>query len=171
MEYGTPSKLQDGRYFLKISTNEGGRVFKQINGAEFQEGNCYKVNCSLSEYDEDIIAQAEKNSESWFGRKIDKDSIKNAFDSSVSAGILEAPLAKRNSTVATKFFDENKNEVSSDILVPGTKCDILVELAGLWFIKKSFGPVWRVVQVRLRKQSSFPQMYMFKDEQSDDEYV
>ena len=171
MEYGKPTKLQDGRYFLRITGADGSRVIKQINGAEFQEGNCYKVQTNLSEYDDDIISQAEKHSEEWFGRKFEKDAIKSAFDSSVSAGILEAPFAKRNSTIATKFFDENKNEVSSDIIVPGTKCDILIELTGLWFIKKSFGPVWRVVQARMRKESSFPNKYMFTDEQSDDEYV
>jgi hypothetical protein len=64
--------------------------------------------------------------------------------------------------------------MSTDVLVPGTKCDILVELTGLWFLKKSFGPVWRVIQVRLKKESSFPNKYMFSDEgddqESDDEY-
>jgi hypothetical protein len=171
MEYGKPSKLQDGRYFLRITQTDGSRVLKQINNAEVQEANCFKVPVTLQEYDDDIIAQAEKSSEDWFGKKIDVDALKKAFDSSVTTGILEAPFARRNSTIATKVFDCDRNEVSTDVLVPGTHCDILVELTGLWFLKKSFGPVWRVIQVRLKKESNFPNKYMFSDDatQEDDE--
>lgn len=173
MEYGKPSKLQDGRYFLRITKEGGDRVLKQINNAEVQEANCFKVPVSLQEYDDDIIAQAEKSSDEWFGKKIDIEALKKAFDSSVTTGILEAPFARRNSSIATKVFDCDRKEVSTDVLVPGTKCDILVELTGLWFLKKSFGPVWRVIQARLKKESSFPNRYMFSDDggsEEEDEY-
>lgn len=171
MEFGQPTKLQDGRYFLRITGNGGSRIFKQINGAEVQESNCFKVPLTFSEIDDEIINQAEKSSEEWFNKKLDRDTIKAAFDSSVTAGILEAPFAKRGGNIVTKVFDGDKNEISTDVLTPGTPCDIIVELAGLWFIKKSFGPVWRVVQVRLKKESSFPKTYLFSDEASDDEYM
>lgn len=175
MEYGKPSKLQDGRYFLRITQKDGSRVLKQINNAEVQEANCFKVPVTLQDYDDDIIAQAEKSSEDWFGKKFDVDALKKAFDSSVTTGILEAPFARRNSQVATKVFDCDRKEVSTDVLVPGTRCDIVVELTGLWFLKKSFGPVWRLVQVRLKKASNFPSQYMFSDDngaesEEDDEY-
>lgn len=165
MEYGKPAKLQDGRYFLRITANGGKRVLKQINNAEVQEAGCFKVPCTLQEYDDQILEQAEKCSEEWFGKKFDMEALKKAYDSSVSAGILEAPLAR-----LAKVFDAQKNEVSasSSALVPGTtRCDIIVELSGLWFLKKSFGPVWRVVQARLKKTSTFPSTYMFEGE--DDE--
>lgn len=171
MEYGQPTKLQDGRYFLRITGADGQRVFKQINGAEVQEANCFKVPVTFSDIDEEIINQAEKSSEEWFNKKLDRDTIKNAFDSSVTAGILEAPFAKRNGSVVTKAFDKDKNEIPVESLTPGTQCDIIVELTGLWFIKKSFGPVWRVVQVRMKKESSFPKNYLFSDEDSEDEYM
>lgn len=175
MEYGTPSKLQDGRYFLRVTNSEGSRVLKQINNVEIQEANCLKVprDVDLHEYDDDILAAAEKNSEEWFSKKFDSEALKKAFDSSVNTGLLEAPFAKRGGTVATRVFACDRKEVSPDVLVPGTKCDVVVELAGLWFLKKSFGPVWRLVQARLKKESSFPSKYMFSDEaveESDDEY-
>jgi hypothetical protein len=56
------------------------------------------------------------------------------------------------------------------VLAPGAARDLLVELAGLWFLKKSFGAVWRVVQARVRaapKARSFPTQYMFEDEVED----
>ena len=159
MEYGKPTKLPDGRYFLKIT----GSAHKQINNAEVQEAHCFKVPVSLEEYDAEILKRAEVSSEEWFGRKIGN--LKGAFDSSVTSGILEAPLTKK-----TKVYDAQKNEVDASVLVPGVRCDIIVELVGLWFIKKSFGPVWRVIQARLKKETSIPQVYMFQDEaDSDDE--
>lgn len=177
MEYGKPSKLQDGRYFLRVTTKgDGSRVLKQINCVEIQEAHCLKISGDpnlLREYDDDILATAEKNSEEWFGKKFDTDALKKAFDSSVNTGLLEAPFAKRGGTVATRVFDCDRNEVSPDVLVPGTKCDVVVELVGLWFLKKSFGPVWRLIQARLKKESTFPSKYMFSDEtadETDDEY-
>jgi hypothetical protein len=177
MEYGKPSKLQDGRYFLRVtSKDDGSRVLKQINNVEMQEANCLKISSSadlLREYDDDILSAAEKHSEEWFGKKVDSEALKKAFDSSINTGLLEAPFAKRGGTVATRVFDVDRKEVSPDVLVPGTKCDVVVELVGLWFLKKSFGPVWRLVQARLKKESTFPNKYMFSDEtaeESDDEY-
>ena len=46
-------------------------------------------------------------SEEWFGKKIDVESLKKVFDSSVSASILEAlPVPKK-----TKVFDFERKEV------------------------------------------------------------
>jgi hypothetical protein len=175
MEYGKPSKLQDGRYFLRVTNGDGSRVLKQINGVDVQEAHCLKVpqSVDLREFDDDILASAEKNSEEWFGKKFDLDALKKAFDSSVNTCLLEAPFAKRGGTVATRVFDCERKEVSPDVLVPGTKCDVVVELVGLWFLKKSFGPVWRLVQARLKKESTFPSKYMFSEDngdETDDEY-
>jgi Family of unknown function (DUF5871) len=153
MEYGKPTKLQDGSYFLRVS---GQNTKKQINNVEVQEAGCFKVSDTLAEFDSKILEQADKCSEEWFGRKIEN--LQNAYDCSVSSGILDAPLAK-NALV----FNSNKEEVSSEVLVPGTKCDIIVELSGIWFIKKSFGPVWKVIQARLKKEST-KMKYMFSDE-------
>lgn len=165
MEYGKPTKLQDGRYFVKITNKDGSRVLKQLNNVEVQDpANCFRVGNNCEEFDTQIISQAEVCSEEWFGRKIELEQLKKAFDSSVSANILEAPPVKR-----TKVFDCEKNEVSLETLVPGTRCDIIVELSGIWFLKKSFGPVWRLVQARLKKESTFPQKYIFVDDEADDD--
>jgi hypothetical protein len=110
-------------------------------------------------FDSPIISQAEVCSEEWFGRKIEIDQLRKAFDSSVSVNIIEAtPVTNR-----TKVFDCERKEVTLETLIVGTKCDIIVELSGIWFLKKSFGPVWRLVQARLKKESTFPQKYIFED--------
>jgi len=160
MEYGKPTRMPDGRYFLKI-TGQG--LTKQINSAEVQDAQCFKVPATiLDEFDAEILKQAELSSVEWFGKKVDN--LQNVFEPSVSSGILEAPLTKK-----TKVFDAFKNEVDRSILVPGVKCDIMVELSGLWFIRKTFGTEWRVIQARLKKQTSIPQTYMFSDDADSDE--
>jgi hypothetical protein len=47
----------------------------------------------------------------------------------------------------------------------------MFELAGMWFLKKSFGPIWRVLQVRVRgaPKAVLPKDYMFTDEPEDEE--
>ncbi len=173
MEYGKPARLSDGRYFLKITGSDGSRILKQLNSVEVQEENCYKVpDKTFENVDEEIINQADSCSEAWFGKKIDRSALKSAYDSSVSVGILEAQFAKKNGTIMTKVFDTEKNEISVDTLTPGTKCDIVVELVGIWFIKKSFGPIWRVVQARLKKEQKVEQNYLFNDDDqsNDDDY-
>ncbi len=168
MEYGKPVKLQDGRYFVKITNRDNSRVLKQLNSVEVQDSssNCFRVTTtSLDEFDSQIISQAEVCSEEWFGRKIEIEQLKKAFDSSVSAGIFEAPPVQKK----TKVYDCDRNEVTLETLTPGTRCDIIVELSGIWFLKKSFGPVWRLVQARLKKESTFPQKYIFEDSEDGDE--
>ena len=69
--------------------------------------------------------------------------------------------------MVAKAFDSRKNPVELSAVGEGAQCDVLIELAGLWFLKKSFGAVWRVIQARVRsgpKAAAFPTQYMFEDE-------
>ena len=72
--------------------------------------------------------------------------------------------------VTTTAFDTQKNPVELQAVKSESKCDVVLELAGLWFLKKSFGPIWRVLQVRVRGGAvvSAPKEYMFTDEPEDD---
>jgi hypothetical protein len=48
---------------------------------------------------------------------------------------------------------------------------VVLELSGLWFLKKSFGPIWRILQVRVRappKTPELPKDYLFSDEPADE---
>ena len=68
---------------------------------------------------------------------------------------------------STVAFDTRKNSVDLQDIKEGTKVDALIELSGLWFLKKSFGPIWRILQVRVRaapKAPEIPKEYLFADE-------
>jgi len=175
MEYGKPQKLPDGRYFLRIS----GKT-QQVNGLVLQDSLetktvKFKVPEGSSDIfktiDEELLTQAKTSKVEWFGKELSDETILNAFQESVTDGVLDASLATIKSQVTTTAFDTQKNPVELQSVKTESKCDLVLELAGLWFLKKSFGPIWRVLQVRVRgaAPAPTPNEYMFTDEPVDDE--
>jgi hypothetical protein len=175
MEYTKPQKLPDGRYFLKTTKDDGKRITHQVNGVMNQESLDSKtVTFTLSDkehlelfesIDKEFVEQAKKNKQEWFGKEISDETLENAYQESVSDGCLQTSLATVKGAVVTTAFDTKKQEVALKDIKAGTKMDVLFELAGLWFLKKSFGPIWRIMQVRVKggAGSSFPKEYLFED--------
>lgn len=174
MEYGAPQKLPDGRYFLRISG-----AHHQVNGLVLQDSLESKtVNFKIPEglelftnIDNELLTQAKASKVAWFGKELSDETIMNAFQESVTDGLLGASLATVKGQVTTTVFDTQKNSVELQDVKPDTKCDVMFELAGMWFLKKSFGPIWRVLQVRVRgaPKPVLPKDYMFTDEPEDEE--
>jgi hypothetical protein len=174
MEYGKPQKLPDGRYFLKISGQR-----HQVNGIVAQDGLASKsINFKIEDQtvfdtiDADLLAKAKESKVEWFGKELNDDTIVNAFQESVTDGVLGASLVSVKGQVATLAFDRQKNPLALEDVAAGSQCDALFELAGLWFLKKSFGPIWRVVQVRVRtgaQAPNFPKECLFTDEVEDED--
>jgi hypothetical protein len=181
MDYGTPVKIPDGRYFLKVSAKDDARVFHQVNNVsvdtlitkETRQVNLKVPSKTLFEsIDNELLSQAEVSKLEWFGKDVSSDTIRAAYQASLSAdGELSATLASIKGQVVTTFFDAQKNQINE---ISGA-CDFLFELAGLWFLKRSFGPIWRVVQVRQRpipkpKTKGYPVEFHFADEpEAEDE--
>jgi len=169
MEYAKPQKLPDGRYFLKVS---GAR--HQVNGLVLQDSLASKsVNLKIpegldlfSKIDGELLSQAKASKVEWFGKELSDETIQSAFQESVTDGILGASLVTVKGEVVTTAYDTQKNSLELQAVPEGSKVDALVELAGLWFLKKSFGPIWRVVQVRVRgaAKPAPPKEYLFTDE-------
>ena len=176
MEYAKPQKLpNDGRYFLKIS---GQRL--QVNGVVAQDGLASKsINFKIedpkifNDIDAELLAKAKESKVEWFGKELSDEIITNAFQESVTDSVLGASLASVKGQVVTMAFDSQKNSMALEDVAAGSQCDVVFELAGLWFLKKSFGPIWRVIQVRVRTGSrtqNFPKEYLFSDEpESEDD--
>lgn len=173
MEYGKPQKLPDGRYFLRISG-----IRQQVNGLVLQDSLTSKsINFKVpsADYfntlDQEILTQAKASKMEWFGKDLSDDTIAGAYQESVTDDILGASLVTIKGEVATVAYDAQKNSVELQSVAPDTKCDVVLELAGLWFLKKSFGPIWRAVQVRTRTGTSRapPREYMFSDDAGEDE--
>ena len=174
MEYGKPQKLPDGRYFLRISG-----AHHQVNGLVLQDSLESKtVNFKIPDglelfkkIDEELLTQAKASKVEWFGKELSDETITNAFQETVTDGVLSASLASVKGQVTTTVFDTQKNALELQDVKADTKCDVMFELAGMWFLKKSFGPIWRVLQVRVRGAPKVvpPKEYMFTDEPEDEE--
>jgi hypothetical protein len=122
--------------------------------------------------DEEIIEQAKKSKMDWFGKELSDETIVGAYQESVTDGIVGVSLATVKGECVTRAFDRQKNDVKVDDVKKDTVCDIILELSGLWFLKKSFGPIWRVLQVRIRdgaKQPEFSKECLFEDEPEDED--
>ena len=174
MEYGKPQKLPDGRYFLKISGAQ-----HQVNGVVLQDPLVAKsINLKLADQtlfdgiDTEILTKAKELKQEWFGKELSDETITNAYQESVTDGVLGASLATVKGSVVTLAFDRQKNPIDLQEIKKDAQCDFVIELSGLWFLKKSFGPIWRVVQVRARTGPAapeFPKDYLFTDDPAEEE--
>ena len=181
MKYGTtPIQLADGRYFVKVSGDDGHRVFIQLNNTKLLSNLSEddvalhvddKYHGQITDIDASTVEAAKLNSVAWFGKELtaktlDAAAAKSLVDSSIDVG----KITNKDQVVLVKVYDHTKTETDVPVL-SGTVCDILVECTGVWFLKKTYGPVWRITQVRLKAPPKKPKVsqYMFQDDDDDDE--
>lgn len=171
---GTPSKLQDGRYFLKVS---GEKALYQLNNVRLtvSEDNQATVTGAdpalFEQIDDQIITQAKESKVAWFGKEISDETVVGAYQKSLNLeSELCASLTTIKGKVVTTAYDTQKKQVSLDDIGTGP-VDAWFELIGLVFTKRTFEPVWKVIQVRIRSapKSKFPREYLFRDEEEEED--
>jgi len=182
MEYSQPIKIPDGRYYLKV-TKGGERVFYQLNKVKLSDDTLFaakNLSFEMNEMNQSIIAaveqelvqQAVTSKMEWFGKEISDETISKAYQSALESSIFQAPLATVNGKVVTVAYDSQKTSVDMATLQKDAVLDILVELSGLWFLKKSFGPIFRIAQIRVAappvQKKTFPTEYLFDDAPQDE---
>lgn len=155
MQYTVPEKLSDGRYY--VSLTEPYYVTLQNVSIGEVSGEMIVTGASVGEkigqIDTQLIEDAVVNSEAWFNKAVSKDTISGYFQSALEdqSTLTVVPNTNAKGKVNIGFFGENK-EPLSEPPQPGTVCNVLVQLDGLWFLRRSFGPTWKIVQVRVKKQ-------------------
>lgn len=168
MKFSEPQKLQDGRYFVKVKTD-----FLQLNKVKlvtpFAEGDSVTLSVDgtvVQPFDEQVITAAKENSTAWFGREVQSKTIEAAYQKSVSSDSMNLNKFKN-----LKAFNASREPIDPNELEADTECDCVVELVGLWFMKKTFGPHWRIVQIRKKKEprKKFYEEYLFTDDQEESE--
>ncbi len=180
MKYSKPVKTPDGRYYVKISNDNDSRVMVQMNNVkvltnydqvddvtfEFND----QAKTKVTSLEDDIVANAVTNSESWFGKELPESTLKSAFKRS-DGDTINISKAKVRGQVMARVFDDQKVVVEDTDVTPGAKCDVMMELAGVWFLKKTYGAIWRIAQVKLRPVTGnqYPTDYLFQDDESSDD--
>lgn len=175
--YEDPVRLQDGRYFVKASTPDNTPVYVSVNNSTvntplpWDQSTDIPVLVSeadistIQKWDSMFMADAVVNSTKWFQREFTEDVITSYYQSALEGNTLETqPSVNQKSRVNVAFFTST-NELSKTFDA-GSQCRLLIQFDGLWFLRKSFGPVWKITQVKTRKVSE-PIKCLIQDEDSD----
>ena len=110
--------------------------------------------------------------------KLDK--LKSLYVPSATKNVLTADKIS-----ASRVFNPEKESIPFDIIKETKKADVLLEFAGIWFAKKTFGPIWNIIQIRLvppqqepepepeepqePQEPEYPEECVISDEISDDD--
>jgi len=173
MFYGTPTKGEDGLYFVKALGDDKRKYLVQLNKVKITDVSGEIVMDVASDANKEKIEGVDarnldaalENCEEWFGKKVSENVIKGAYTSS----IVNDQLTGERIDV-TKVFDAQHHLVDFEIVQPDKTCDVILEFAGIWFAKKAFGPTWNVVQVRVHDDpdpiiDTYPEGYAFVDDE------
>lgn len=170
MKYNSPVKGDDGLYFVKALNDDKRKCLVQLNKVKIADVSGEIVMDAVSELNtkkiENIDLQnveaAIENCESWFGKKLSDNVVKGAYTSNLKDDQVTCDRIE-----VTKVFNAQQEVVDFDLVQPGKVCDVIVEFAGLWFAKKTFGTTWNLVQVRVHPDpvlDIYPDEYAFVDE-------
>ena len=174
LQFDTIDKTSQGEYSVKISTQDGNPVFHQINNVhlvvDLVDGESVVKGdlSSLDQFNSSILAYANEHSEDWFGRKVAEGTLAKAYQGADEDSFTADLRRDSDGAVATKYYSQDKElrEVG-DLSQGDVYAHVVVELHGLWFVKKNFGPVWRLVQIKDAppppKKSPYDD-YLFQDE-------
>ena len=171
MLYNAPTKGDDGLYFVKALNDSKRKCLVQLNGVRVvdvsgdvvfdlvSESNTQKI----GDIDTHNLEAARENCEAWFGKQLGEKVIDGAYTPSVADGQITGECIE-----VTKVFNTQQEQLDLEIVQPGKVCDVILEFAGLWFAKKSFGSSWNIVQVRVHPDpvlDTYPEEYAFVDDQ------
>jgi len=170
MIYNAPAKGEDGLYFVKTLNDTKRKCLIQLNNVKIADVSGEVVFDLASETNlkkvEDVDAAnleaANENCESWFGKQLSEGVIKGAYTPSLKDGQVTCDRLD-----ITKVFNAQQELIDFEGVQPEKTCDVILEFAGLWFAKKSFGYSWNVVQVRVHPDpvlDTYPEEYAFVDE-------
>jgi hypothetical protein len=190
LTYGTPKKLPDGRYYLKVSSGSENRVMVQLNKVKiltkFDESDDVTLELNqaaiekISGIDAQNLSAAKTHCVEWFGKAMAEQTIDAAYSKSTQELTMNTTKARVGSQVVTKVFTHDRKALDVSEVAAGTECDVILEFSGIWFMRKTFGPIWRIAQVRLLAppKKLYPDEYLFQDEdtpqepeEADEDYI
>jgi len=173
MEFTSPVKVPDGRYYLKISGHNRVQLNKIKVDSLVVKPVAFRVTDSqahqLKALEDVVIAKAKELSVEWFGREVSEATIDRAFQSSMNGDTFETCLSTIRGEVATTFWDSERKPKDKDSDWDAG-VDMIVELSGVWFLKKSFGPIFKILQVKENKPQRRVTEYLFSDDPVEEDH-
>src|SRR6056300_1624474 len=128
MLYNAPAKGDDGLYFVKALNDSKRKCLVQLNKVKVadvsgdvvfdlgDEANLAKI----QEIDEQNLAAAQENCETWFGKQLSEPVLNGAYTSSVTDGQLAGERIE-----VTKVFNAQQEELDFENIQVGKTCDVI----------------------------------------------
>jgi Family of unknown function (DUF5871) len=173
MAFTQPKKTSDGRYYVKPLE----RVLVQLNNVTFVTEYTESENLTIQidetaqaiigAIDVQNLQAAKTHCEVWFKRVVADKTIEAAYTKSFTDGTMNV-----TKPVYSKVYC-NKEVITGENISGG---DVVLEFSGMWFAKKTFGPVWKIIQTRVKAppKKKFHDDYLFQEDDetvSDEEFV
>jgi hypothetical protein len=133
----------------------------------------------MKELDEKILEQGVNSSKQWFGKIMKKvvleelfrPVVKPAKDPEKYSPTIKFKIMNVNQV---EIYDTDKNKLTMDQIVSGSQVQAIIECASVWFVNKTFGVTWKLVQLQLKKPdriAGFSFAQEEEDEEEDEEEV
>ena len=181
LNFNQPKKTPDGRYYVKVSSE----VLVQLDSvtllSPFAEGDSVTLGLNeksleeLRKYDACVLQAAREKSTLWFQREVQEKTLDTAYTRSFKDTTMNASKVLKSGKLMTTAYDHKHEKMDPNSLTENTQCDVILEFSGVWFAKKTFGPSWRVVQVRTkpprRPPPSYSEQCLFKNQEQDEDPV
>ena len=172
-------KLQDGTMYAKNTSNDNMILLKnvRIEGTFDESENVTLVICDstlINSADASVCSYAKANSTEWFGKDLSEKTLNAAFTQSVRDDSMIVQKASKRGSSVVRVFNHDKTTSSTDQLTDGILCDVYVEMSGVQFFKRTYGIVWKIVQVRLKptpkpKRNRYTDECLFQEEEEEED--
>lgn len=116
-----------------------------------------------------VLETAASRSKEWFGKAQSVDVVGELMRKIVRDpnDPKYAPTMRLKITPTTDFYNETEEQVDMAYIVKGTSFRAIVELSSVWFVGKSFGVTWRVVQLAVVSRPEQLTSYAFQVDEED----
>lgn len=124
----------------------------------------------IRELDELLIQTATDNSTDWFGKPMSKDFVTEFYRKMLKESPGYAPILKvkvgidNHGEPNAQFFDEHRAPTTIEYLCKGATVKMICELSSVWFVNKTFGATFRLVQAAVVSKPNRLQGYSFADD-------
>lgn len=174
MLYNTPTKGDDGCYFVRATGDDKKKCFIQLNKVHVSAVTDKDLTIELvsaanakkiAAITKANLQAAKENAVVWFGKQKTPEALKAAYSDTELVAECIPP---------TKVFSAEQQLVDFSKIQDGRECSIILEYAGMWFAKTAFGPSYNIVQLRLHPEpvrSEYPEEYAFAEEEDDEPSV
>lgn len=122
-----------------------------------------------------LVDTATESSEEWFGRSMDRQLVSEFYRTLLNNKNPDYPPTIRikvgvnvSGEPAAQFFDENRNPVGIEYLGKGCTVKMICELSSVWFVNKTFGATFRLIQAAVMHKPRRLQGYAFHEEETEE---